>query len=299
MKKPQPAVWVPPTATRGNLPLVSTGNGSQVKWGSWPNSTVAAPAPVSVSFPAGMMMDYAGASAPTGWLLCNGASLNTTTYATLFAIIGYTYGGGGASFNLPDTRNRMIIGAGSTYSLGSTGGAASTTLSISNMPSHNHSVNANHGHSWNDAGHTHTVTDPQHNHTISSLSHSHTISGGTHAHSAYTPDGYNVIWNSGGTSGNFLIGNTVPTSSTLTASAGRASATGDGTPVGMSASNGLTGSSFGNYSSTGISNSSNTSVVGSVADNTLLGGLATSAIGGGSSFSNLPPYIALNKIIKT
>lgn len=42
MKKPQPAIWVPPTATRGNLPLVSTGNGSQVKWGSWPNSSVAA-----------------------------------------------------------------------------------------------------------------------------------------------------------------------------------------------------------------------------------------------------------------
>jgi len=41
-------------------------------------------------------------SAPKGWLSCNGASVSTTTYATLFAKIGYTHGGSGSSFNLPN-----------------------------------------------------------------------------------------------------------------------------------------------------------------------------------------------------
>ena len=48
---------------------------------------------------------------PSGWLLCNGQALNTTTYATLFARIAYTYGGAGSSFNVPDYRGRFPAGA--------------------------------------------------------------------------------------------------------------------------------------------------------------------------------------------
>lgn len=43
-----------------------------------------------------------GSTAPKGWLLCNGASVSTTTYSTLFAKIAYSFGGSGASFNLPN-----------------------------------------------------------------------------------------------------------------------------------------------------------------------------------------------------
>ena len=39
---------------------------------------------------------------PYGFLTCDGSSQSTTTYAALFAVIGYTYGGSGGSFNLPD-----------------------------------------------------------------------------------------------------------------------------------------------------------------------------------------------------
>ncbi len=89
----------------------------------------------------GSIMPYAGTAAPTGWMLCDGASLSTTTYAGLFAVIGYTYGGASSNFNLPDLRDRMIVGKGSTFSsLGATGGAASKTLSTAEMPSHTHDI---------------------------------------------------------------------------------------------------------------------------------------------------------------
>lgn len=43
----------------------------------------------------GVVRSFAGTTIPDGWLACNGASLSTTTYADLFAVIGYTYGGSG------------------------------------------------------------------------------------------------------------------------------------------------------------------------------------------------------------
>jgi len=60
--------------------------------------------------PAGMLAPFAGASAPTGWLLCAGQSVATTAYPVLHSVIGYTYGGSGASFNLPDLRGRTVAG---------------------------------------------------------------------------------------------------------------------------------------------------------------------------------------------
>lgn len=60
--------------------------------------------------PAGAVISYAGSSAPTGWLLCAGQSLLTASYAALFSAIGYTYGGSGANFNLPDLRGRAVAG---------------------------------------------------------------------------------------------------------------------------------------------------------------------------------------------
>jgi microcystin-dependent protein len=55
----------------------------------------------------GTIKKYGGGAAPTDWLKCNGASYSTASpYDQLFAVIGYTYGGSGASFNVPDFRNR-------------------------------------------------------------------------------------------------------------------------------------------------------------------------------------------------
>ena len=56
----------------------------------------------NVSIPVGAIYTYAGASSPAGYLLCDGGSNSTTgTYAALFGVIGYTYGGSGGTFNLP------------------------------------------------------------------------------------------------------------------------------------------------------------------------------------------------------
>ena len=60
--------------------------------------------------PAGSILLYGGSSAPAGWLLCNGATLSTTTYAALFAVVGYTYGGSGGNFLLPSMTNKFAFG---------------------------------------------------------------------------------------------------------------------------------------------------------------------------------------------
>lgn len=77
------------------------------------NSTSSAANVVNLGLPPGMIAPYAGASAPSGWLLCDGSAVSTTTYAALFAVIGYTYGGSGGSFNLPNTQGVFLRGAGS------------------------------------------------------------------------------------------------------------------------------------------------------------------------------------------
>lgn len=60
----------------------------------------------------GTVLPFAGSAAPTGWLLCDGATVSRTTYAHLFSVIGTTYGAGDGSttFNLPDTRGEFVRG---------------------------------------------------------------------------------------------------------------------------------------------------------------------------------------------
>ena len=67
--------------------------------------------PTIGNVPAGALNAYAGATAPTGWLLCYGQSILRATYATLFTAIGTTYGtASGTTFNLPDMRGRVVAG---------------------------------------------------------------------------------------------------------------------------------------------------------------------------------------------
>src|ERR1035437_8428703 len=58
--------------------------------------------------PAGTIQHFANATAPHGYLECNGQSVSTTTYPELFAAIGYLYGGSGAAFNVPDLRGQFV-----------------------------------------------------------------------------------------------------------------------------------------------------------------------------------------------
>jgi hypothetical protein len=63
--------------------------------------------------PAGVILPYGGTSAPTGWLLCDGSAVSRTSYATLFAVIGTSFGigDGSTTFNLPNFTNRFPYGA--------------------------------------------------------------------------------------------------------------------------------------------------------------------------------------------
>ena len=79
--------------------------------------------------PAGSMMMYVNSTPPAGWLAADGSAVSRTTYASLFAVIGTTYGAGNGSttFNLPDLRGRVPLdngqGAGLTNrTLGASGG---------------------------------------------------------------------------------------------------------------------------------------------------------------------------------
>ena len=76
---------------------------------------------IHVTAPAGVIIPFAGASVPTGYLLCNGAAVSRTDYANLFAAIGTLYGAGDGSttFNLPDARDRVLQGASGKHSVGS------------------------------------------------------------------------------------------------------------------------------------------------------------------------------------
>ena len=80
---------------------------------------------IEMLVPAGAVQSFARSTPPSGWLAANGAAVSRTTYATLFAAIGTTFGAGDGSttFNLPDVRDRMMIGSGSLYALGATGGS--------------------------------------------------------------------------------------------------------------------------------------------------------------------------------
>lgn len=66
----------------------------------------------SGSTPTGTVLPYAGTTAPSGYLLANGAAVSRTTYASLFAVIGTSFGAGDGTttFNLPDLRGRFVRG---------------------------------------------------------------------------------------------------------------------------------------------------------------------------------------------
>ena len=95
--------------------------------------------------PVGTIVAYGGNSAPSGWQICNGATASTSALQTVLGIS-----------NVPDLRDRFIIGAGNSYSRHNTGGSKDATL-----VSHSHTVN-NHTHSFSGSGshsHSHTTND--------------------------------------------------------------------------------------------------------------------------------------------
>jgi len=135
-----------PTATTGT-------NTTQLATTAFVNSSIAAIPTPSVS---GSIVMWPTASAPTGYLLCDGTAVSRSTYSTLFTLFGTTFGTGDGSttFNLPNYTNRMPYGT----TIGSTGGSADAIL-----VSHTHAA---------------TVTDPGHHHLGSVYNYYSATTGG-------------------------------------------------------------------------------------------------------------------------
>lgn len=106
----------------------------------------------------GQRVLYTAASVPTGFLECDGSAVSRTTYSALFSAIGTTYGSGDGSttFNVPNLRDKVSLGAGSgagltTRTLAQSVGANTHALTTSEIPSHTHG--------YTDPGHTHNFSD--------------------------------------------------------------------------------------------------------------------------------------------
>ena len=109
----------------------------------------------SFLFASGDVKSSASSAAQTGWLACDGTSYTTAAQPSLFASIGYVWGGSGANFNVPDFRGRALIGDGTGSGLSArtvgqeTIGEETHLLTTPEIPLHTHTAN--------DSGHTHTI----------------------------------------------------------------------------------------------------------------------------------------------
>lgn len=201
----------------GTVPSARLPTQSQSAWSAGTSTTESAISPAKLSAsvsslgtPPGVIFPYAGSSAPGGFLMCNGQAVSRTTYATLYSVIGTTYGAGNGSttFNVPDLRGRVPAGTNSlggsdsnrlsnTFnSLGGTGGVYSTTISSSNLPAHTHPFSAT------------SSSSGSHNHSVSGSISGSTNTTGNHLH--YSAYGANAAGGQGATS-NVNSGNTLYT----------------------------------------------------------------------------------------
>jgi microcystin-dependent protein len=287
--------------------------------------------PIPQAVPAGVISQFAGASAPSGYLLCDGSAVSRTTYSALFAALDTTYGAGNGTttFNLPNLQNRVPVGKGSgTFgSLNASGGSEDVTLTVDQIPSHNHTQNS-HNHTQDAHNHTqnsHNHTQDAHNHTQNA--HNHGASSGdagSHAHTASTTtNGAHTHGSSGSHSHSSYLG-TFVSRATSTVAANSQSTTTSVINTATTTSTSHEHTSAGGHTHTitvdaGGSHSHTVSVNNATPTNnattatnqattatnqaTTATNQATTATnnptGGGLAHSNLQPFIVLNYIIKT
>jgi len=216
--------------------------------------------------PVGGVIFTVGPAAPVGYLVADGSLVPTVTYPALFALIGYTYGGAGANFALPDIRGLVPCGAGlgtavpglTNHALNTVGGSETHTLTTAELAAHTHLQNAHthvqdaHNHLQDAHNHTqdaHTHTQDAHTHTQNSHNHTqdaHTHTQNSHSHSITDTFSTNTMFTETGGAGtqygsalrgdsgfantsNMLIGSTTATNQNTTATNQAATATNQNT----------------------------------------------------------------------
>lgn len=90
---------------------------------------------ITVVTPAGVIAAFAGSTAPTGWLMCDGKEYDRRTYPELARVFG-----NGFRFRVPDLRGRFVLGASSTHPAGEQGGEEKHTMTTAEMPRHQHQI---------------------------------------------------------------------------------------------------------------------------------------------------------------
>lgn len=102
--------------------------------------------------PSGSISMYVNATAPTGWVKCDGSAISRSTFASLFAVIGTTYGSGDGSttFNVPDMQGRVPVGQGTNASVSSLNANDGQTLA-NRRPHHRTSIS--------EPSHVHGITN--------------------------------------------------------------------------------------------------------------------------------------------
>ena len=198
------------SATTGNAAIIAaTGPDANIDINLTPkgSGSVLFGGTAPIFIPTGAVVPFAGTSAPTGWILTFGQAVSRTTYAALFAVIGTTYGSGDGSttFNLPDLRGRVVAGEddmGGTSAnrltglsggvngdvLGGTGGSESHTLTVDQIPSHNHIDGYSNGGGGGTYGDATAASAQDMSMSGSSVNHPNTSStGGDAAHNNVQP----------------------------------------------------------------------------------------------------------------
>ena len=131
-------------------------------------------------YPIGAMLDWPRETVPRYWTWADGREVSRAGYPALFAQIGEDFGDGDGSttFNLPDTRSRVTVGA---FVLGRAGGDQ-------RVGAHTHPVTDNgHNHGFNDPGHAHSLAQNNHAHNVPDPAHAHGLPQSPHDHGIGDP----------------------------------------------------------------------------------------------------------------
>jgi microcystin-dependent protein len=296
--------------TLQNMGILGTAAGTNVAIGSTvagtgPQGPQGVPGPTGPQGPQGLIgvaptgaiFMWPAVTAPGGYLLCNGALYSRTTYSALFAIVGTTYNTGGEDpslFRVPNLQGKVGLGVSATHALASVGGEETHVLSIAELAAHSHTL-GNHTHQYS---HTHTMGNHTHvganhlhdlqNHYHAGANHQHDLANHTHAYT-YVGTGGGIA-SGGNPYGNVAGGaNTGTPSPNMSGLADRSLNTGAPSPNNTGwADRGLTSAG----PSTNTTDGPNTTVTA---------GPSTGSDNTGSSagHNTLPPYLAVNYIIKS